>query len=159
LSVAKPTWMDGDGQPQSASSQPHGKFKNKHIGDISLPSLTKPISIYSPAPFFLIRFSLSPRHTHKQVKEGEKPTQAGSPLQGNFQSSSSFCCPEAYSLLVPTTCSKRGRRERMNFYIYAIFVLAISFLGQADPKSAPFRRSHRKIRLCARVLQMRSCSI
>jgi hypothetical protein len=120
---------------------------------------TKPISIYSPAPFFLIRFSLSPRHTHKQVKEGEKPTQAGSPLQGNFQSSSSFCCPEAYSLLVPTTCSKRGRRERMNFYIYAIFVLAISFLGQADPKSAPFRRSHRKIRLCARVLQMRSCSI
>jgi hypothetical protein len=156
--------MDGDGQPQSASSQPHGKFKNKHIGDISLPSLTKPISLSIPLPpsfssVSLSLLNLSPRHTHKQVKEGEKPTQAGSPLQGNFQSSSSFCCPEAYSLLVPTTCSKRGRRERMNFYIYAIFVLAISFLGQADPKSAPFRRSHRKIRLCARVLQMRSCSI
>jgi hypothetical protein len=74
-------------------------------------------------PFSLLAFSnLSPRHFHRQVREA-------SPLQGNFQNSVLLACS-----------SKRGRRNRTDFYIYIFsivvssFALAVSVLGQAGPQ-------------------------
>jgi hypothetical protein len=74
-------------------------------------------------PFSLLAFSnLSPRHFHRQVREA-------SPLQGNFQNSVLLACS-----------SKRGRRNRTDFFIYIFsivvssFALAVSVLGQAGPQ-------------------------